>query len=304
MDIKKLKQLALLEQIGGPQQPQEDQSRMAMGLIQALMQQQGEAARLGVQQAGMEGDQRHQAAMEAFQKLGLESQIADRTANDQARGAQDWYQHDRYVTDAANRTEDLRLRAADEQNRNTTNAEVERKRRNVDIYKTNQAGGMDPRAAAVGLNDPELQAAGVEAQKAAVSREAAKWIAMTSMHPPALRQQMLNEAMGSGMHPETRAIIDAHFGGGTQPNAAPGVTPSPGIKGQVEHLNTILAPRSTPSPGDRDFTGPLTPEQAHTMFGPEGGIWNFLFPDKWTQEQRLQRREKLRAEDLANGWAR
>jgi hypothetical protein len=50
MNLEKLKQLALIEQMGGQQQPQEDRSRMALGLIQALMQQQGEAAR-GAEQA-------------------------------------------------------------------------------------------------------------------------------------------------------------------------------------------------------------------------------------------------------------
>jgi len=53
MNLEKLKQLALIDQMGAQpqveQQKQDAQARMAVGLIQALMQQQGEAARVAEQ---------------------------------------------------------------------------------------------------------------------------------------------------------------------------------------------------------------------------------------------------------------
>ena len=246
MNLEKLKQLALIDQMGGQpqaeQQQQESKNRTAIALMQSLMQQEGESARLNAQQENIRGDQ-------AYRTQSLANQTGERTAANEARAtsakaeaerlkvakeqaaAAEWYAQDRYTTDAAQRAENLRLQAdqtktaaANEAAKVTATALNNKRARAVDIYKLNLAAGMDPRTAATGLDDPELQAAGIAAQEAAVRREAAKYIAQVSSYPKTIRNQILNEAMKGGMHPDTRAMIDTHFN--SQPTAptAPNVS--------------------------------------------------------------------------------
>jgi hypothetical protein len=268
MNLEKLKQLALIDQMGAQpqaeQQKQDAKARMAMGLMQALMQQEGESARLGVQQENLRGDQAYRtqsladqtaerAAANAYRAQSLASQTSERTANDAARAASataeaerlkvaqeqaataDWYAQDRYTTDAQN--EAARVKAIE-----TAGARA----RNVDIYKANLAAGMDPKAAAMGLNDPELQGAGIAAQEAAVRREASKYIAQIQGYPKSMRDQILNSGMKGGMHPDTRAMIEAHFNSQpTAPNVLPKQSMGPATgQTQEDFDNRSLALRA------------------------------------------------------------
>lgn len=85
MNLEKLKQLALINQINGPEAQPEDNSRTVLGLLQALMQQQGEKARMGQEaefqqerlQQGQEGLDIRRDALEQ-QRLMNEIAAADK----------------------------------------------------------------------------------------------------------------------------------------------------------------------------------------------------------------------------------
>lgn len=264
MNLEKLKQLALIDQMGGQpqaeQQQQESKNRTAIALMQSLMQQEGESARLNAQQENIRGDQAYRAKNlagdQAYRAQSLANQTGERTAANEARATSAkaeaerlkvaseqaatvksqadtaaWYAQDRYTTDAAIRAENVRLQAdqtktaAENEAAKVTATALNNKRaRAVEIYKLNLAAGMDPKTAATGSDDPELQAAGIAAQDVAVRREAAKYIAQVSSYPKTIRDQILNDAMKGGMHPDTRAVIDTHFN--SQPTAptAPNVS--------------------------------------------------------------------------------
>ena len=315
MNLEKLKQLALLEQIGGPQQQPEDQSRMAMGLIQALMQQQEGKARLGVQQQGvdlqrenMQGDRQHQTAMEALQRLQLTQQEKqNEDANARAGAAQSNAAAEFAVQQAQRQAmqdkalEQLAAESSANAAKLATEMTAKREALGAGLFSDAVRNNMNPIEALklAGVFSPELGAKGTEMHQANVANEAAKYIALTSAYPPAIRQQVLDSAVAGGMNPATRALIDKHFGnnsvGTTTASSEPGFFKrnfGPLMNGMAGGVGTAPTAPATPElfgppmPGTMDINNP----------GYKGGIdWNRLgeifsklIPVPMNDQQRLQ----------------